>query len=162
MIFICVGSREYQFNRLLKEIDKLIEEQVISEPVFAQIGLSDYKPKFYDYSKFLSQDEFHCYQKEASLIISHGGTGALVNALKLGKKVIAVPRLSFFKEHTDDHQTQVSDMLFSKGYTLGSVKEIADLKNVIMNYDKKNTVSFESKSMVLEIIRNYLGGRVIK
>lgn len=101
MIFVCVGSREYQFNRLLREIDLLIDEGKITEEVFAQIGQSDYIPQNYSFKRFLSPDEFKKYQQEANIIISHAGTGALIGALKLGKKVIAVPRLAKYGEHMD-------------------------------------------------------------
>ncbi len=47
MIFITLGSQKFQFNRLLKKIDNLIEIGVIQEEVFAQIGYSNYKPKNY-------------------------------------------------------------------------------------------------------------------
>ena len=45
MIFVTLGSQKFQFNRLLIEIDRLIEEKYITDKVFAQIGYSDYKPK---------------------------------------------------------------------------------------------------------------------
>lgn len=42
MIFITLGSQKFQFNRLLKALDDLVEEGAIQEEVFAQIGYSDY------------------------------------------------------------------------------------------------------------------------
>ena len=58
MIFITLGSQKFQFNRLLKEIDRLVGEGKISEGVFAQIGYSDYKPKNYRYNEFLDREKF--------------------------------------------------------------------------------------------------------
>ena len=53
LIFITVGSQKFQFDRLLKEIDRLVEEkQLNSEEVFAQIGYSTYEPCHYSYQKF--------------------------------------------------------------------------------------------------------------
>ena len=92
MIFITVGSQKFQFNRLLKEIDRLIENKVINEEVFAQVGASDYKPVNYEYKDFITQDEFKEYMEIASLVITHAGTGAIITALKNDKKVIAIPR----------------------------------------------------------------------
>ena len=43
MIFVTTGSQKFQFNRLLQKIDLLIEEGMIREEVFAQIGVSDYQ-----------------------------------------------------------------------------------------------------------------------
>ena len=94
MIFVSVGSQKFQFNRLLKKIDELIENKIIKDKVFAQIGVSDYKPKNYEYIDFMTQDEFSKKIEECSLLITHGGTGVIVNAVKKEKKVIATPRLA--------------------------------------------------------------------
>ena len=59
MILISVGSQKFQFNRLLKKIDELIEKNIITDKVFAQIGVSDYIPKKYEYSDFLSTEDFN-------------------------------------------------------------------------------------------------------
>ena len=59
MIFVTVGSQKFQFDRLLKEIDRLIEEKKMkSDQVFAQIGYSTYKPRLYSYKDFLNKEEF--------------------------------------------------------------------------------------------------------
>ncbi len=107
MIFITLGSQKFQFNRLLQEIDRLIENGTIQEPAFAQIGYSDYIPKNYEYKQFLSREEFAEWEGKADIVITHGGTGAIIGAVKQGKKVIAVPRLAKYGEHVDDHQLQL-------------------------------------------------------
>lgn len=156
MIFICVGSREYQFNRLLKKIDELIEQETIENDVFAQIGQSTYLPKYYRYKRFLSSKEFQRKQKEADLIISHAGTGALMSALKIEKKVIAVPRLEKFGEHTDDHQIQIASVLDKSDY-LKSVMDINDLGKVIKKIIEKDMgKKFDKKSDVINIIDQYI------
>ncbi len=109
MIFITLGSQKFQFNRLLVEVDRLIQEGVITDTVFGQIGNSDYEPKNFAYKRFLSRDEFASKQEECDIVITHGGTGAIIGALKKGKKVIAIPRLAKYGEHVDDHQIQLLD-----------------------------------------------------
>ncbi|MFA1015972.1 PssE/Cps14G family polysaccharide biosynthesis glycosyltransferase [Dubosiella newyorkensis] len=103
MIFVTLGSQKFQFNRLLKAIDEL----QIEEEIFAQIGYSDYKPQNYKYIDFLDREEFNMWEDRANIVITHGGTGAIISALKKGKKVIAIPRLKKFGEHVDDHQVQL-------------------------------------------------------
>lgn len=156
MIFVCVGSREYQFDRLIRKLDELIEQGSITETVFAQIGQSSYIPKFYDYERFMDVEKFKEYQRKADLIISHGGTGALIGALKLGKQVIAVPRLAKYGEHTDDHQTQVAGVLADEGY-LKCVLEIDSLFEAIQNLRLQpiNKV-YNKQSNVLNTIRNFM------
>lgn len=107
-IFITLGSQKFQFNRLLKAVDELCEKEIISaEDVFAQIGYSDYCPRYYIYKNFLDRDEFANEMGKADIVITHGGTGAIIGAVKKGKKVIAVPRLAKYGEHVDDHQLQL-------------------------------------------------------
>ena len=42
LIFVVLGTQKFQCNRLLKQIDRLVED-----PVFAQKGHSDYIPQYY-------------------------------------------------------------------------------------------------------------------
>lgn len=156
MIFVTVGSREYQFNRLLKKIDELLENNEIKDEVFAQIGQSTYIPVNYKYRKFLHESEFKMYQQKADLIISHGGTGALISALKLGKQVIAVPRLAKYGEHIDDHQLQVASILHNEGYLI-NVTDLNNLKSAI-DYLRINPINkkYNKPSKVINIIQNFI------
>ena len=107
MIFITLGSQKFQFNRLLKAMDELVGKGKIEEEVFAQTGYSDYRPKNYAFKPFLNRDEFAKITEKADIVVTHGGTGAIIGAVKKGKKVIAVPRLAKYGEHVDDHQLQL-------------------------------------------------------
>jgi len=73
MILVTVGSQKFQFNRLLKKIDELIDKKIITDSVFAQIGVSDYKPNNYEYVSFMSQDEFNQKLDECDMVITHAG-----------------------------------------------------------------------------------------
>ena len=107
-IFITLGSQKFQFNRLLKAVDELCEKGTVdAENVFAQIGYSDYLPKNFNYKKFLDREAFSKEMARADIVITHGGTGAIIGAVKDGKKVIAVPRRAKYGEHVDDHQLQL-------------------------------------------------------
>ena len=127
MIFITVGSQKFQFNRLLKKIDELIEEGIIKDKVFAQIGVSDYKPVNYEYIDFMNQDEFNKKLDECNLLITHAGTGVIVNAVKREKKVIATPRLAKYGEHVDDHQIQLIQQ-FDELNFIEPLYELSDMK----------------------------------
>ena len=156
MIFVCTGTQVYQFNRLLKELDRLVAGGMIHDDIFAQTGASDYKPCYYAYKEFLSHDEFNEYQEKAALIISHGGTGALIGASKKGKNIIAIPRLAQFGEHTDDHQLQIVEVLEKEGY-VRAVYDINDLGVQIQEAIKEPiSKKYERESFVLEIIEEYI------
>lgn len=132
MIFVISGSQKFQFNRLLQKIDELIKNKIITEDVFAQVGYSDYKPKNYQYEKFLDRDDFSNKMRSCNLVITHGGTGAIIGAIKLGKKVIAVPRLEKFGEHVDDHQIQI-------------VKQFDEMNMICSCYDSEKLGQIISK-----------------
>lgn len=156
MIFVTVGSQKFQFNRLLIEIDKLIESKIITENVFAQIGVSDYKPKNYEYTDFTTQDEFSKIIDESDLIITHGGTGVIVNALKKNKKVIAIPRLSKYGEHVDDHQIQLINE-FKEMNFIEPVYEIDKLKEAIKVVKEKEYNTYVSNTdKIIEDIEKFI------
>lgn len=148
MFFITLGSQKFQFNRLLKEIDMLIEKKEINEEVFAQIGYSDYKPKNYKYEEFMDREEFQKRMEQARVVITHGGTGAIITALKNDNKVIAIPRLSKYGEHVDDHQIQIVET-FEKKNIIEAVYETENLKKSLDNINKKEFQKYVSNTQVI-------------
>ena len=156
MIFVCTGSRKFQFDRLIKEIDRLVGEGIIKQEVFAQIAETSYEPKFIPFTRYMTSEDFLEYQKKADIIISHGGTGALINASKLGKNIIGVPRLSKYGEHSDDHQLQIVSVLESEGYIRG-VYDIKDLGQAILDSINKPIVKrYQRQSRIIEIIEEFI------
>lgn len=145
MIFVTLGSQKFQFNRLLKEIDKLVQERKIVEEVFAQTGYSDYEPKNYKYKNFLDRDEFSSLMSKCDKVITHGGTGAIIGAVKKRKKVIVVPRLKKFEEHVDDHQLQITNE-FEKLKFIKSSKDIGELEVLLNNIDEFEFKEYKSNT----------------
>lgn len=156
MIFVCTGTQVYQFDRLTKKLDELVGDGTITDKIFAQIGAAEYLPKNYEYKEFLNKEEFAEYENQADIIISHGGTGALIGASKLGKNIIAVPRLAKYHEHVDDHQLQIVNVLEKEGY-VRAVYDIDDLGKVI-NEAQKNPIikKYERESMIIDIIIDFI------
>lgn len=140
MIFVTLGSQKFQFNRLLKAVDELDTD----EEIFAQIGYSDYKPQNYKYKEFLDREEFAAWEEKADIVITHGGTGAIIGAVKKGKKVIAVPRLAKYGEHVDGHQIQLIKQFKDLNLIYACVdgdlqKALEVVKNTTYNEYKSNT-----------------------
>lgn len=103
MIFVAVGTRKFQLNRLLSEIDTLVEKGLIKDKVFAQTGYSDYMPINYEYIDFMPKAEFDDFIRNCDLLITHGGVGIILTALKNEKPIIVFSRLYKYGEHIDDH-----------------------------------------------------------
>ena len=157
MIFITLGSQKFQFNRILKKIDELIEKDIIKEEVFAQIGYSDYRPINYTYQDFLDSEKFSKLMESSTLVITHGGTGAIITAVKAGKKVIAVPRLAQYGEHVDDHQLQLLKQFDGMGIILPCY-DIEELDKKIIEIEKiKLNPYISNTKVILEDIEKYIG-----
>lgn len=158
MIFVVLGTQKFQFNRLLKEIDKLIDNGTIKEEVFAQIGNSTYEPLNFNYSRFIEKDEYDKYLEESRLVICHGGTGAIINSINKHKKVIAIARLSKFKEHVDDHQKEIISQFHKSNYIM-AIESIEELGNAIKDIDNKKFDEFISNTdYILDIIKKFIKG----
>lgn len=156
MIFVCTGTQIFQFDRLTKKLDELVANGTIKDTIFAQIGSAEYIPTNYEYKKFINKDEFAEYQKQADVVISHGGTGALVGASKLGKNIIAVPRLVKYHEHVDDHQLQIVEVLEKEGY-VRAVYDINDLGKIIKEaLAQPITKVYQRESNIIPIIEKYI------
>ena len=156
MILVTVGSQKFQFNRLLEEIDRLIDKEIIKEKVFAQIGVSDYIPKNYEYKSFITQEEFNKKIDECDILITHAGTGVIVNALKKEKKVIAVPRLAKFGEHVDDHQIQLINE-FKELNFIEPAYEVNDIEKCLEIINKKKYNKYISNTdKIIESIEEFI------
>ncbi len=158
MIFITLGSQKFQFNRLLKTVDDLVEKGVVTDKVFAQSGYSDYKPKNYEYRQFLDREEFAEYEAKSDIIITHGGTGAIIGAVKRGKKVIAVPRLAKYGEHVDDHQLQLIAQFKHQNLICG-LEDCSEIQEGLKFVKEHKFDSYKSNTQaIIDSIDKYIQG----
>lgn len=107
VIFVTVGSQKFQFDRLLRAVDDLVSGGCVDGGAFAQTGACTYVPVHMRHEAFLDRESFRAHMDACDVVVTHGGTGAIIGAVKSGKKVIAVPRLSKYGEHVDDHQMEI-------------------------------------------------------
>ena len=156
MIFVTLGSQKFQFDRLLVKLDELIEKGVITEEVMAQIGASTYKPKHFQYVNFMDRQEFADTTDKCNVVITHGGTGVIIGAVKKGKKVIAVPRLARFGEHVDDHQLQLLHQFDDLGI-ICACYDTEDLEKYVKEIDTMTFRPYVSNTnVIIESIEEYL------
>lgn len=118
MILVTLGTQDKPFERLLKAIDKQIDKGNIKDKVIVQTGFTKYASDNMEIFDLIPMKKFDKLVEEADLIITHGGVGSILGAIRKNKKVIAIPRLSKYKEHTNDHQKQIVDEFVKKRYIL--------------------------------------------
>ena len=115
MVFVTLGTQDAAFPRCLEAVESLINRRVITEKVIAQKGHTRYDSQVMVCYDFISAKQYQEYMEEARVVIAHAGTGALFNAIKLRKKVIAVARLSRYNEMINDHQLEILQKLSGGG-----------------------------------------------
>jgi len=144
MIFVVSGTQKFQFDRLFKAIDLLVAQGKIADDIFAQTGASNYIPQHFKYEKFLSMQAFDSYINRADLIIAHSGGGVTVTSLKMGKRIVSVPRLASLEEHVDDHQLEIAET-FSKRNLLEVCYNVEKLDEAIENAKTKVFAKYENE-----------------
>ncbi|MFJ6412492.1 PssE/Cps14G family polysaccharide biosynthesis glycosyltransferase [Terribacillus saccharophilus] len=154
MIFVTVGTQKFPFNRLFKELDILIDDGIITEEVYAQIGYSTYQPKNYTAIKLLDESSMINKIKESSIVITHAGTSSIIKSLKLDKKVIVVPREMTYGEHVDNHQLEITQS-FADRNLIDPVYNILELKEKLLSVHHKVFSKYKFDNIrLLNSIRN--------
>ena len=136
MIFVTVGTHEQPFNRLIKEVDRLVETGIIKDEVFIQTGYSTYEPKFCKWSSLISFDKMNELMQTSDIIITHGGPATFMSVIANGKKPIVVPRQEKYDEHVNDHQVDFAQQVKERYNSIEVVTEISELENYL-NQDLK-------------------------
>lgn len=82
MIFVTVGTHEQPFNRLVKAVDDLKRDGVITEDVIIQTGFSTYEPKYCQWSELIPYKQMIENVKNARIVITHGGARDIIGSTK--------------------------------------------------------------------------------
>ena len=156
MILVILGTQDKPFNRLLEAVDKACQKKIIKDKVIVQAGTTKYESKNMEIFDLIPINKFNSLVGKADLIITHGGVGSIIQGLKKGKKIIAVPRLKKYGEHTNDHQFQIIDEFTRQGYII-PCKDLNKLDEVLENVKTFKTKKYKSNNTkMLNIITNFI------
>lgn len=141
------------FDRLLREVEKLVREGKLSQPVVAQVGPGGYLSSEFKCYETLDQTGMEHLLQQSYLLITHAGTGSILSGLKAGCKVIAITRQAQYGEHYDDHQSEILEEMMCRGAILGG-KDPAHLSGILDQIDKfhPKEISISSKEIEAEIL----------
>ena len=160
MIFVTVGTHEQPFNRLIKEVDRLKKEGIITDEVFIQTGFSTYEPQYCDWKNIISYSEMEDYMNRADIIITHGGPATFMGAIAKGKKPIVVPRLEKFGEHVNDHQLDFAYQVKNRHNNIEVIEDIKTLQHFLKRdlIISKSTISNNKKfnEQLQQLIENIM------
>lgn len=156
MTLVILGTQDKTFERLLKAIEKQIKLGNLKKEVIVQAGSTKYTSKYMKIFDYIPMEQFSKFIDEADLIITHGGVGTILTSIRKNKKVIAVPRLSKYKEHENDHQLEIVSEFTKRGYIIPcyDLKKMDEAIEEAKTFKPKKYRSNNRK--MLNIIENYI------
>lgn len=163
-MFATTGSRGFPFDRLVRAIDEADLASVFpgGAEVFVQTGSSGYEPSKVEWAAFLSREEFGRRMDAADLVVTHGGTGAIIGAVSRGKRVVAVPRLEKYGEAVDDHQVELVRQFENMGLIKGCF-DLEKLADDVAEAARIEFISYQSNTTtILESIDEFIRTDVIQ
>jgi len=155
MIFLTVGT-QFAFDRLVMAVDKAVEIVDTKEEIYAQIGVSVYKPINFHAVSTLGKNQFDEIMRQASFIIGHAGIGTITMAFDYKKPLLVMPRLKKYGEVVNDHQLAIARNFEKAGHVLAAYTK-EDLPQKI-----RELLSFSPRlrsndtEVLIKTIREYL------
>jgi UDP-N-acetylglucosamine transferase subunit ALG13 len=154
MIFVTVGMNNLGFDRLIREMDRIAP--IINEEIIMQIGNASYLPKNTEYFIYKTKKEMDSFYEKASIVISHGGAGSIINILKQNKRAIIVPRQQKYGEIFDDQQMELAQEL-SKENRVITVCDVRDLQQILLNQiPEKIPQNFKKSDYLINKLKEYI------
>jgi UDP-N-acetylglucosamine transferase subunit ALG13 len=151
MIFVTVGTSSSDFSRLVKKMDEIALN--ISDEVIIQRGYTHYVPVNARHFTIASRDKILRLIQDARIVVAHGAS-TIIDILKLGRTVIAVPRQRKYNEDINDHQLELCQALERQGKII-VVYDIERLEETILNFDSQPLIVEENHRLVFAL-RKYI------
>jgi UDP-N-acetylglucosamine transferase subunit ALG13 len=155
MILCLTGTNPYSFKRMVMNVDLQIANKYST---IIQKGNTKYTPINAKYFEFVEKSKISELFKQSDLIITQGGYGSMIDAIKLNKKIIAVPRKINLGESLDD-QIELVQYFEKKNYVVGCYD--IDLLETLVNKCINNEFAFnrfkpESENLISDVISKYI------
>jgi len=156
MIFVTLGTFLSPFTRPLVELERLCEMKIITEDVIVQNGHTHFESKYMQMKGLITPKQMQDYIENARIVITHAGTGSLVQPIKMSKKVIAIARLFELDEHVDDHQLDIFGKFveFKYVYPWNLTDSLQQILIDIENFEPNKF--FSTKDKVVKYLEDYI------
>ncbi len=156
MILVVLGTQDKRFERLLKVVEQAIDQGLIKDEVIVQAGCTVYESGKMNVVDYVDMTTFEQWMKDCRLLITHGGVGTIMSALRNKKPVIACARLAKYGEHHNDHQCEIIETFYEKGYLI-PLRDGQSLKEALSAAESFVVPDVESNNRkMIELLSNYL------
>ena len=115
MVFVTVGTDHHPFDRLVSWADAWVASgRANGTECLIQTGTSQ-APQQATWRDYLRYDEMVEAMARSVAVVCHGGPATIMDARRLGRVPIVVPRSSRLGEHVDDHQQRFAARMAELG-----------------------------------------------
>lgn len=133
----------------------------IPREIVIQKGYSKYVPQNTKYFDFVPANTAMEYIQKSELVISHAGMGTIILSKQYGIPIIIFPRRKIHKEHVNDHQMEIAQVLEERrDVNLHVVYEEGHLEEKIvevLKYGRKPVpVENAGKNNLVRVIREFI------
>lgn len=154
MILVLCGTQDKEFKRLLINLEKYNQNK--KEKIIVQAGHTKYRSKYLEIYDFFDKNKLDNLYNQANVIITHGGVGSIMQAIKNNKPTIVCPRLKKYQEHTNDHQLQIVNEFSKRGFIIPYYEDddIEKLLQKAKTFKSKKFISNNEefrKKLIMEI-----------
>ena len=153
MIVFTLGTIIFPFDRTVDWLDRLLEKEIITEPVLFQHGATSVSRLHHPLLTTvvsLTKAEMQESVQQASMVIAHAGQGSTRMLAKMGASFVLLPRLKCYGEHTDDHQ-----LLFAQAVAKFGINYCTEFDS-LANYIEDPPRPFEGELFGAPSLAKYL------
>ena len=167
-VFVHSGTQEIEFKRLLDFVICYARQNIHCEVTFqgyiTNTAVSEDFPKNLKAIPFMDKESFEVSILTADILICHGGTGAIFNSIKLGHRPYVMPRLAMFKEHNDNHQLELFDLLKKENliFSLPMESVLKTTRDLECKISANKLFNGELTLVLMDEIGEILNQRVVK
>ena len=129
-LLLTVGVDHHPFGRLVGWIDSWLDRQATGSVHYRSQHGTAPAPRHGEAHAFLPHEELQRLLARADVLVMQGGPMGIVEAQRLGKKPVVIPRLSRLGEVVDDHQVAFCRLLGDEG-SIHLVESSEDLDRVL-------------------------------
>lgn len=132
MILFTTGHEQFQFDYLMRLVVP-VRDEFPDEEIVVQYGQSNHIPAGHGIEavRLLPSEKFREAVSNARVVVSHCGEGNLLLLQELGTPFVLVPRTKRRKEHVDDHQVELAQVLERAGLPVAF--DVSGLLNTLRN-----------------------------
>lgn len=128
-VFVTLGTiRPYRFDSL---VDALLATGLCNEKTTWQLGETHRNDLPGTVISQISAEEFNRLSRDSDVVVTHSGVGTILNLLEAGIHPVVVPRRKARKEHVDDHQLQIAELVDGLGIATVAEADVLSATHII-------------------------------